>query len=186
MCWYRDVEYASSRLSGTIVRLKDGTPIKIIEVDGSLMVTYVRLSDNNTSHFCDMRDLDIEPVPLGYINYSGHALYLTRQPKRNDWKQGLRRSNFVYTTESGGQSRFDSIPFKSLADCIVNNYPTITEAIRLLNERNTVAISREFALKSGGDVLYKNVYKVGSVSGGELRIDERYEWLEEELEGIAA
>ena len=148
-----DLEYAQGRLIGTIVRYK-GKPIRIADVfyddDGEMCFTG-RTATGIVETSLDL--LDLEPIPLGYVNYQECAYYLVRKPMRNDWRQGLRPGNFTFI----GREGFFELPLKELTDTCLNNYPTFTEARTSIKDgAESVAISRHFAIDSQNNFLYKS------------------------------
>ena len=88
---YDTAEYANSRLAETIVRIGD-VPIYVVCVRAGMVVEYTILdSDDDSVHTCKLEELNLEPVPLGYFNTHKSAYYASRQPRRDDWRQGLRQ-----------------------------------------------------------------------------------------------
>lgn len=172
-----DYEYADSRLSGSIVRVaKTGEPIYIESVDvvsGTAAGKLLRTSEAMSIH---VGELNLKPVPLGWCNQARGATYLSRIPKRQDWKQGIRaQSCFSSVTQ------FGRITHKDLAECILGVYPTLG---KLLGERwpRLTAWSRKWA--SDGILLYHGIVgEVGTMSvdkGPALR--EKFSFLRESLE----
>ena len=102
----QDAEYAGQKLSGSIVRL-NGRPIYIERVysDGSVYATNFMGHEVN----CQLNELDLEPVPLGYINLKRDAIYGQRMPSRY-YIQGLRNNNF---TSLGGAYGYAPSSFSS-------------------------------------------------------------------------
>ena len=81
-----DYEYAHAKLSGSIVRHK-GQPVTVFSVneEGAAIKNHITLLCNCVP----LEELDLTPVPLGYVNLGDGANYLTRIPHRS-WKQGVR------------------------------------------------------------------------------------------------
>lgn len=88
---YDTYEYAHSRLVDTIVR-KDGKPIYVVSVREGMVVTYHEIGVDGEKR-CKLEEIDIEPVPLGFFNTPRGAIYASRQPRRDDWRQGLRQTS---------------------------------------------------------------------------------------------
>lgn len=172
-----DYEYAHSRLSETIVRLGD-KPVYVFKVSPGMLVQYAFLENLEDIKVCDIDELDLHPVPLGYCNYNKHACYLTRMPMRRDWRQGLRRGNF--TTLSGVSA--ERIPYDSLHQTIVGDYPTFTACLEAVKKVKSIAWHRHWALGPLAQVLYKGGVKpVGKIVNGELELYPRYKYLNEAL-----
>lgn len=191
---YEEADYANNRLRETVVRLKDGTPILIHECRSD-RVSYSPLKvwddrEDMEIKTCKMKDLDIDPVPLGYCNIQGKALYVTRMPMRQDWKQGLRKNNICL---SNGQKFPASIG--TLADTIRGNYPSFTEAImklktsvnknpfnRSLDKPTSIGFARDFSVLDKGEVQYKGILSVGKYNdNGDFDIFDKFYWVEDSL-----
>ncbi|MNT12845.1 hypothetical protein D3C72_1477920 [compost metagenome] len=172
-----DYEYANSRLTETIVRLK-GQPVYIYKVHPGMKVDYSELEDLHTMKRCQLEDLDLKPVPLGYCNYNKNACYLTRMPMRRDWRQGLRRGNF--TSLSGVDA--NRIPYDVLKQCIIGDYPTFTACLEAVKKLKSIAWHRHWAVDSAGQVLHKGGNRpVGIVDNGAVVLSSRYQYLKEAL-----
>lgn len=88
----REFEYANTRLAGTYC-LKDGKPTRVEMVmhDGNVMCQRL----DGEEFVCNLDDLQVKGIKLGYINTPATAMFLARVPKRRDWRQGLRAANVV-------------------------------------------------------------------------------------------
>jgi hypothetical protein len=172
-----DYEYANSRLTETIVRLK-GEPVYIFKVGAGMKTEYCTLEDMTTVKRCQAGELDLKPVPLGYCNYNKQACYLSRIPMRRDWRQGLRRGNFA--SLSGVNA--DRIPYDVLRQCIVGDYPTFAGAVEAVKKVKSMAWHRHWAVDSDLRILYKgsNV-PVGMLENGEIVLNSKYQYLKEAL-----
>lgn len=170
----KDYAYADSRLTGTIVRhASTATPVLVEGVshgDGSTAVRFL-LSGNRK--IVKLRELDLSPVPLGYVNRNGEdAVWCCRVPKRNDWRQGLR-DNTLYAINA-----FDRPEDGDLARCITNNYPKLKDA---MNKGRLVAFSRDWAV-SGTAIHHGLLGVVGHINNNELVLKDQYVYLKEDLE----
>lgn len=125
--------------------------------------------------------LDITPVPLGYVNSNASCFYVRRLPHRR-YKQGLNKYNIRADSLMNLRGLLSS---KYLASCIMGDYPSFEEAVGLLNEgRERVAFSRRFALQRepiGLQFLEYRSERCGWVSKGEPVLGEGFEYLKEEL-----
>jgi len=179
MLVYKNAEYAANRLAGTIVRRIIGNqhiPIAIANIANS-KVAYTTLADN-IPDVCDLKELDLDPVPLGYINNQKIATYWARKPMRQDWRQGLRAANVVCLShphaEWGGNN------LKQIAACIDGVYPTFKQCLgkvkRNPEAKGSIAFSRDFAIDGGGALMYKSIVVGGIDDNGEPDYLPSFEW----------
>lgn len=173
----KDYEYAHSRLSETIVRLK-GVPVYVHNVRHGMKVQFSDLDAMDDIQECHIDEFDLHPVPLGYCNYNKLASYLSHVPMRRDWRQGLRRGNFV--SLSGIDA--NRIPYESLRQAILGDYPTFNAAVEAASKVKSIAWHRHWAINVNGQVLYKGgVRPVGKIENGQVVLDSRYMYLTEAL-----
>lgn len=176
----KDHEYAHSRLVETIVR-RGGKPVFIYSVNPGMIVHYCELSDieQGQPQSAHIDEFDLHPVPLGYCNYNKSAGYLSRVPMRRDWRQGLRRGNFV---AQGGGVQGERIPYEVLAQVIVGDYPTFTAALDVVRKIKSVAWHRHWCVNSALEVFYKGGMRpVGNVENCEVVLASKYHYLTEAL-----
>ena len=172
-----DYEYANSRLTETIVRLK-GEPVYIFRVGIGMVTNYATLDDFNTIKTCKTEELDLKPVPLGYCNYNKQACYLTRIPMRRDWRQGLRHGNF--TSLSGVDA--NRIPYDVLRQCILGDYPTFNGAVEAVKKVKSMAWHRHWAVDSQLQIFHKGGNRpVGVLDNGQVVLSSKYQYLKEAL-----
>lgn len=181
----KDYPYAQSRIQGTVVRLlKNGEPVYVVYVNayGSCGVTPIEedWGDHDKTVVVHVDDLDLHPVPLGYVNCAGEATYLMRIPMRRDWKQGLRQENCW----SSGR-RFMQIPMKDIKNCIMDRFPTFDKALKDVSESvrkiKIIAWHRNWAVSTSGQVLYKNHEIVGGVIEDKIVLNPSFQYLKEAL-----
>ena len=108
--------------------------------------------------------LDISPVPLGYVNIPNNSYYVTRRPIRGYWKQGLGGGNIWY------KNRLDvDYNYRNLVPTIQGVYPTFREALEeVRGEAVRKAFSRQWCLKKEGKsppALEYRGEKVGTYDG---------------------
>jgi hypothetical protein len=181
---YDTAEYAHSRLAETIVRLGE-LPVYILSVvnDGnSIVVNYNNIMEDEPPKTAPLSDFNLDPVPLGYVNFKGKSTYLSRMPMRKDWRQGMRIINI---TDINGTNPH-SMPYKVIGQTIIGKYPSFDRCIAALNRKvkppNSIAFSRDFAIHlEGGLIEYKGMIKVGKVdlSNGDVTIDSKSSWVAE-------
>lgn len=152
MMYEDDVEYADGRLRGTIVRV-DCEPVfvnEVISVKGEVHIQGFYLADRSEVS-TPITNVNLEPVPLGYVNTFFGARYLCRRPIRNDWRQGLRDYNCV---NERGENVLNEVPLENLRETILGIYPSFDLAVRD-NSGKSIAFSRNFALTKDKTLLYK-------------------------------
>lgn len=181
-----NLEYAQTRLNKTLVRVGE-EPFYIREVDdwgdGVAVEGYFYKSPHIKQTFL-VGELNLEPVPLGYVNYEGGAYYLSRKNMREDWRQGLRQGNMFFIGPEG----FFDFPIEPMRDTILNNYPSFQEAVKYIEEEivDQVAFSRRFALGRGKRLMYKG--RVVGTYDKLAKLSEAYiyltEYLNEVMEGV--
>ena len=181
----KDYPYAQSRIQGTIVRIeKTGEPVFVAYVSALGKCSCVPIEkdwgDSENNVYLQVDELDMHPVPLGYVNCAGEATYLMRVPMRRDWKQGLRQENCW----SSGR-RFSMIPMKDIKNCIMNRFPTFEKClvdVEGSKKLKTIAWHRHWAVNGHMQVLYKNNEVVGCVEDGQVVLDKPFFYLKEALQ----
>lgn len=172
-----NLDYARTRLIGTIVRL-EGRAVFIEDIGGKTAYFHYLTDEVRKQSACNLTDLDITPVELGYINFNTDVYYITRMPMRRDWRQGLRALSCTTPT-----NRRIDIPNNVLGKAIENIYPKFEEAIEWIGKGyKAAAFSRNFALSSKGTIQYKERFNVGVVDGNNYLLEPKYEWVREALE----
>ncbi len=168
---YDSWEYAHSRLNGTIVRLGD-KPVYIMEVGPKFTVVYCHLGTDKT-HTCKVENLDLEPVTLGFFNTPVGAIYASRQPKREDWRQGLRDNTLNLRPKRSWHTTHTNI-----AEAIAGVRMPLQAALELSRKgKRMVAFHRYWAVDEG--VLFHKWFAVGAINDdGRPMFTTRYEYLE--------
>jgi hypothetical protein len=184
---YDTTAYAHSRLQETLARLRgSGKPIFILGCEGSdsdIKVRFANIPDDDDIHLTSLSEVDFDPVPLGYVNFSARATYLTRMPMRKDWRQGTRLTSMV-DPAGYGPSR---VPYKAIGQTIIGDFPSFNRVVETIGSRvktpNSIAFSRNFAVKGDGALEYKGVKIIGDInlSTGGVNINDRFSWVQEEL-----
>jgi hypothetical protein len=97
---------------------------------------------------------------------------------RRDWRQGLRRGNFI----SQGAVSADRIPYEALRKTILNEFPKFTDALVIVKKTKSVAWHRHWAIDAHGQLLHKGGERpVGIVENGIPVLTSRYMYLTEAL-----
>lgn len=179
-----DYEYAATRLRGTMVVSK-GRALIINGMDpfGLCEVSDVMTGENFQTH---LKEIDLSPVKLGYVNRKRHAIYTMRAPARY-YKQGL----------TGNVLKTKSKPIQwlsqQMAKTILGVFPTPIMAAEAVhnNESISMAFSRTFAFTSPKEDSLTLEYKgksVGISTWNEdaksinYHLNDEYEFLRESLE----
>lgn len=185
---YDTAEYALNRLSGTIIRIKDsGVPIIVSMTDydrNNIQLYYNYLANGLQGPPILLSDADLTPVSLGWANHTiSDAAFLARVPKRSDWRQGLRMSN--YTSLFGSDKRV--IEPRSLCRTIEGFYMSFELSLdEAFNSGKITSFCRNFAVKPlerGTNLaLYFKWYGiVGDVLNGTPQLYEQFDFLQESL-----
>ena len=179
-----DANYVSGRLSGTLVRYgEDATPVIVTAVGnerGSIVLQYtslegIRLGVDKINKF------NLASPPLGYTNVDGSSFYLARQPKRHDWRQGIRRENLCILRE-GQECNYSFSSLSPVAIPLKGKYPSYSEAVdRVEDLYSSCAFSKNFALDDRGRLWYKGMNVVGADNNSQPQLGQRYSYLEEAL-----
>lgn len=201
---YNDRVYAAERLNGTVVRAGDKA-VRVIAIGAATAVQYL---SNGIAENIPYNKLNLDPVPLGYCNFGGSAVYLSRSPVREDWKQGLRpgtmratfleRPKALVVEEDDDQPRFGdvgpplrlkNIPDVELAKTIEGVFPTFDEVISALRRGGrklvSLAYSRNFAIDTEYNIFHKGEYLIGKFTSPETRtyqLNDKFWWAKEALE----
>lgn len=171
-----DYEYANSRLAGTVVR-HEGEPFFVENVLEGMTVVGAYLLDLSDITEVGFRELNLKPVPLGMCNTEESVAYLSRLPMRRDWKQGLRKGNFV--SMFGPDAAL--ISPDHLRNTIIGKYPTFDRALDHVAHGFPAAWHRDWYLFKN-EVRYKSFGKVGCLKDGNPILIKDYEYLQESLQ----
>lgn len=212
---YKDSHDVQQQLHNTLVEL-DGDLVhltysegytysvrKVIRKDGT-----ARWSRNQAMRNIKEAELNLEPVPLGYVNNRSNAYYIRRKPLRK-WKQGL----YADYLEVTGQGKID--PYRravhkqvgvahlfaddSFIDMYDDRYPTMVRAwVSIVHfGKDSVAWHRNWAFAKtagkkviprrggigiGAEYDYHVGYKgktVGKVLHGNVMLSPEYRYLTE-------
>jgi hypothetical protein len=148
---YEDLDYAATRLAGTIVSYNN-SPVLVQEAHGEGFI--VELLDTRKRKLVGAKDIDINPVKLGYVNTDVGASYVGRKPIRKDWRQGFRSNNSFILSDDF--VNVDGIPFKNLAHTIKGKFPPVKDSLDKAKAINAkVAFDREWAVDNDNNLFYK-------------------------------
>tara|TARA_R110002049_G_scaffold119_6_gene757 strand:- start:1690 stop:2247 length:558 start_codon:yes stop_codon:yes gene_type:complete len=134
-----DYEYAGTRLVDSWVRYKDDlVRVRHIRNDSGECTIQNFLGED---FLVNLEELDITPIPLGYVNYKSISSYIARMPTRH-YRQGIRPQNI-----KGGQGVLAEIT-KEIVQTMLGIFPSIDQCIEsIVNEESkSKAFCRQFSL----------------------------------------
>lgn len=132
------------RLGSSLVR-KGETPVYIKGVE-SINKVIVYDPIKRETDFAKVSDLNLTPVPLGYVERDGEVLYVTRKPTRK-YKQGLTQENMVAKDVLSGRLVALRIDDRGLSKAILGQYPSIEQSFQQCRDgADIVPFSREWAV----------------------------------------
>lgn len=183
-----DLDYATRRLNNTLVRLDNGEPFYIsrtyLDDVGVMWHSGTNLVQGESQQVIHT-SLDLEPVPLGFVNTSSDMVYVARKPMRRDWKQGLSHNSMI----THGKLRPEDVNMKLLVQPIMQQYPSFARALASLQgKKNSVAFSRDFGIskRDGEIVLAYRQHRVGVVVDGQPILDPSKTFLQQHLAEVVA
>lgn len=180
---YKDAGYANNRLAGTIVRY-NGRPINVMEIHGGKVVAIDILTGDQIVKAYDDK-LDINPVPLGYVNTGTKAYYTARCPVRKDWKQGLRGNTFRAVAAGGGKVYSEMLNMTHVGQTILGDYPSFKKCVQQVKAAtvDSIAFCRDLAIDFQGTIWLKGEYDIATVdlSTNKYKMKENGYWAEEYL-----
>jgi hypothetical protein len=189
---YSDYNYAMTRLNSTIVMYK-GEPAYLHRAGPSdrRAANQVYLECPLTGReigYVPLRDVDINPPKLGYSipeEEGANSFYVSRSPKRAEWRQGLRSSALCSARTMGGVMLNNN----QIATIIVGKYPSLAECKDVSRSFHTIrAFHRDFAVcyKSTTDrynIEYKGVETVAYInSNNVIEMKKGKQWAFEALQ----
>lgn len=183
MMFFNEARYARQALANCLVRVGEA-PVWIEDINEDFSTSFYYPMNGKRSDIADItkvKDLNVEPVPLGYINIGTQASYCKRVPCRR-WKQGLSRESLDIRAMG-----INILKTKNFSNCILGKYPSLPKSLDLLGERQTsIAFERSWAVQVGivePSLLYKGKY-VGIVKDGRPVLVDKFDYLKEILEEI--
>jgi hypothetical protein len=198
---YESAEEVERRLNGTVV-LYEGKPVVINAVempqagddDAIARVYFYELPQKpgakRVRKFLSSRKFDLAPFKMGYCNYNGAAVYVTRNPVRQG-RQGLASgvTSFKSIDDTPIRLPFELVTAsQAFADMVAGVYPSLKEAIPLIEGKiESVALSRAFALELDDELDLFIIRHKGKRCGivlrdrGIVQLSRKYTFLKEEL-----
>lgn len=178
-----DWSYAKTRLEGTWVKYNK-EPVFVERIDGCnncMVIPMTKTGEYGREVIVNMDDLDLCPFSLGYANFGDVALYVSRQPMRRDWKQGLRVENIVVTANGETTTRF-RVRSSGFYSMFMNEYPSFKKALEKSKALGSCAWHKHWCVTAGQIVCYKHGEVVGSIVKGSVVLDKGFEYLKESLQ----
>lgn len=183
-----DLDYATRRLNNTLVRIANGDPFYItrtyLDDTGVMYHRGTNLAQGETQEVPHAL-LNLEPVPLGFVNTSSDMVFIARKPMRRDWKQGLSHNSMV----TYGRLRPDEINMKLLVQPIMQQYPSFSRALSAIKgKKSSIAFSRDFGLTKRGEeiLLVYRQHRVGAIVNDEPVLDPGKLFLQQHLSEAVA
>ena len=201
---YETTEEVKARLENTIV-LYEGKPVYISRVsmpEGENEVARVffyempyggKGNEKEVRKYLSSKNFDLAPFKMGYMNYKGQAIFVSRTPVRQ-YKQGLSSGTTLLTNIKGQKS--DVINFahmlrsQGFVDMVNGVFPDFKSAGQHLGNEDTssVAVSRCFAFVIDHDLealllMHKGVRcGIALKDDKALKVPPKFHFLRQEME----
>ena len=170
------------RLHSSLVRKLDGVPVYVQAVESRNEVV-VHNCQSGRKERITIDQLNLTPVPLGYVESDDEVFYVTRKPTRR-YKQGLTTENMVVKDVMRNSFTRLSVNDKGLCKAIMGNYPAVEEAFQECRAgKRIVPFSREWAVANYKEdlcVMHKGVV-VGYVGDDNVMLSPDKYFLKESL-----
>lgn len=183
---YDNPEYARSRIIETCV-LSGGKVYYVHDVEGDTCIVSEPGKPKRSA--LNYKDLAIDPPTFGYVNVENSCWYVSRMPKRRDWRQGFHHENLVASSVGRPFRSTRDIGYKNLCQPILNQYPKLAACHKnvLNNSRTSQAFSRDFCLSMRQDdgmtsVHYMGCWDIGTYDGSKFHLSDKFKYLKERLE----
>lgn len=181
------VQDLGMRLVESLIRYR-GQPAYVTEVDGTTLVLHMTRQNEMVLVRLPDAQVDVRPVPLGYVNGNTKCWFVTRKPERR-YKQGLTARSMSITGPEMSMHISRFLTCVGFAKAVLGEYPDYRNALRSVRRRQgSKAFSRRFALswdkELGEALLCHRSKRVGQVQDGRPVLSERNQYLQEELESV--
>jgi hypothetical protein len=178
-----DYKYGYSRVADTFLYHKERKELlKVLEPAENFTKLVMSAVDNDTL-VCNWDEFSFAPPKLGLINTLESSFYVEKIPKRNDWRQGLRSTQFQVTSADRSVRNWLYDQWKWVNRALKDPFPSLPEAIWQLEEyAETRAISRYFSVTRDFELRYRNRLTVGVITDNDaLLLNTNFFWLEDQL-----
>ena len=181
--FFNEPRYARQALANCLLRIGK-EPVWVCEIDDDYSTTFLNPLTGKSKRIDDLREiegLNIDPVPLGYVNFDSTAEYVQRIPRRR-WKQGLCPESCSIPMSS------HHLQGKQVSECIMGIYPDLDTCIKKVtyNYKVSMAFGRRWAVTHGvvdPSLKYKNKV-VGIVKDGECKLSPKFSYLQQVLDKV--
>lgn len=162
---FQDAHHAAQYLTSSVIRYKE-LPIFVSQVmpdkNGVSVMSFCDTTERGLTQDADIPyqtvnltdpDVDMTPVPLGFVNFRRFGLYQAirtfRAPIRA-WKIGLTTSNLI--VEGADGRRRDLLYSNELKATILGNFPSFAKARNAVvgKDKGQAAFSRRFSVSYEG------------------------------------
>lgn len=173
----------------SVILYKD-QPVFVEAINGRILSLKNLITDKISEAVFSFKDFRA-PSELGMVNIQKTCVYFWRKPMRQ-WSMGLTFGNSTWEYVSKKYEPLDLYQFtdlmykfnnKEIANCIINNYPDIKQAVKTaLENKSIVAFHRNFAVDGERNIYYKTHGVVGRVNRiHQVIFDEPCKYLEQLL-----
>ena len=169
--YWNSLNDINNHLLDTIIRLLDGTPVFInnIERNGaSFTLHYSKLGEDGGGGL-PLSEFNLESCPLGY---TPSGKYLRRSPSRR-WRWGLDSRGVRVYRNGSFEARSCDLPLGTLAACIKGNHPSLSKR---LSDGSYGTFDRHWFFDEVRDVYFQAM-KVGKVIDNNVVLDKQYKFL---------
>jgi hypothetical protein len=203
---YETAEEVKFRLENTVV-MYDEDPVLITRVTnleeaaekGEIarvfftQLPYLGNAPKETRKYLSSKRFDLSPFKMGYMNYEGQAVFVSRTPVRQN-KQGLCSANTLFTDIKGRKSEVlgfsRMLRTEGFVDMVKGKFPDFKVAGDMLDDKDasSVAVSRSFAFFIDHDLDALFLLNKGIRCGIAMRNDKavkippKFHFLREEME----
>jgi hypothetical protein len=202
---YETADEIRMRLEGCVV-LYDGKPVIITDVgaggedeDGKKEIARVyfnflplKRGAAKERRYLSSRKFDLAPFKMGYCNYKGEVVRVSRVPVRQN-RQGLSYGVTSMTDVFGTRRDYnwnDFISSTGFSEMVAGVYPGFDAIKQLSAVRTSIALSRDFAAVFDDDLdliyLVHNGSKCGLIDKNVVRLSKKFGFLKESLQELKA
>ncbi len=148
-----DIDYAAKRLNNSVVRKLDGTPFYVgrTTLGGASLLHVGTNLVLNDEEVVAHEDLDLEPIPLGYVNIGKDMTYVMRKPMRRDYRQGFSHNSMA----TCGRIPPTSVELRKIVQPVLRQYPTFSQCIAAVASKVAIAFSRDFGLTNTNSLYFR-------------------------------
>lgn len=180
-----DFDYARQFLVGSYV-LYNGNIILVNDIHGDGLVEFSYFDHPDRWEETALQNIDLSPMPLGYMNMDNKAAFLARVPARQ-FRQGIREGNLQIYDGGAWRRVMGRLP-QAFINTVRGNYPTVDRCFMEIynNGKESRAFSRKFAIKSGKNKelspLHYRGNNVGTISPDlNFKLKNKFGFLKESL-----